>query len=785
MQFRPNANRLQLRPHQQDAVTAIRQGLERNPRVTVIAACGTGKTVIGVAAADHYRGHGNILVLVPSQDLITQTAWQWVMSSRYENFVGVCSLSPATRKGLQFPFTTRPKELARLLAAAPGPTVVFSTYHSLPAIVQAHRRHRMPEWTLVIADEAHHTSGSLNKSWGDIHNDARVPAQRRLYMTATPRTWVHGKKKQTELTKEPLASMNNPSIFGPVVFRLDLSQAIAQGILADYRIVVPIIQDRDLLDILVTEGATPHLDGLRLAAMQAGLLKAIAKYKLCRVLTFHSRIASARTFARSLPLSAEAVGDTTGKPLHLWVEALDSRQSPYTRARILEAFEDMPLQRGLRTRSPQYDTAIISSVRCLGEGVDVPDADAVLIADPKRSPVDIVQTLGRVLRQPPGSGKIATLIIPVYVHPKQSTEQAMASSHFQVLWNVLHGLRAADDRFWERLAKPEKPRAEDPFFADPERPDEIAQVLALREHQIQGTHWREGWKVAMRFKEAHGHLDVPTDHVDPDTGLHLGHWIGQQRARYAEGTLQPDQAFALIVLGISWDHPPESFECHYEHARQYVDAHGTLAISADTLGGDPYLGNWLEDMRNRISEGELYPERAEALNALDPYWNPAWDLDWQHDYARIRHRMDTTPWRASYQPQPTPDEYAWDHWIDQQITHLDHLHLGQRALLAHLVRAHPDAHPHALLLSHQPSGPAQAFARGLRAARQFQRLHGHLDVPDDHLETVDFSRVRLAHWLESRRTDAAQLTYQQHAAVTALGLDIAPRFLEPVTSRAA
>lgn len=769
---------IQLRPHQQRAVDAIHSGLERHARVTVVAACGTGKTIIARVSADTYTPRGNILVLAPSQDLVAQTAREWDCGRPNEKHLAVCSLPPSGRGALRISFTTSPANLAHRVAAHDGPTVVFSTYQSLPAIAQAHRRHGLPEWALAIVDEAHHTSGSLNKSWGDIHDDNRIPVQRRLYMTATPRSWTHPKSKKPGAYKEPLASMDDPTVFGPVVFRLELADAIAQGILADYRVLVPVINDEDLRDILTSAEITPHLDGLRLAAMQVGLLRAVDDYHLSRILTFHRLIVAARTFARTLPRTAKAF-DQDGQPMTLWTAAIDSRQSRGQRNAHLERFAEAPRHRLAFPLPGQIDTHVLSSVKCLGEGVDMPDADAVLFADPKRSGVDIIQTLGRALRQPPGSGKIATLIIPVYVRPGQTTREAMASSDFRDLWDILDGLRTADSKFYERLGGPGARRSQDPVLAEPERPDEIADVLSLRAHQFQGIGWNKGYEAAMRFYEEHSHLEVPSDYRDPQ-GVHLGSWIGQQRNRHADGTLHPDQAFALFALRISWPHPPGSFEDHLALARDFATTHHTLAVTAVTADMDCGLAQWLDQMRAMVREDRLPPDRLEALNTVDPCWNPAWSLEWQYTYAQLRRRLETTNWRPAYRADADDADLSIEAWLDRQIDHQHTLEVGQRAQLALLARLHPDLHPHALLLvTRQTSRPAVIFTRGLRAARQFLRREGHLEVPAGHVEMVGIDHVRLDRWIARRERDAAQLTPQQAFALASLGLPVAPQFLEP------
>ncbi|BAJ25862.1 MULTISPECIES: DEAD/DEAH box helicase [Kitasatospora] len=770
-----------LREHQQQAIEAATATLGLLPRATVIAACGTGKTLIAIRVAEHFAGQGNVLVLMPTLDLVAQTIRRWREDSSIHRMTAVCSSGRTDYPDItrHVVFTTDPEVLASRLSERPGPAVVFATYASLEVLELAHRRHFLPEWAIVVADEAHHTSGDRGKDWGAVHDDERLPAARRLYMTATPRLWTanSGTRRRKRKPGAPveLASMNDATIYGPVVYRLTLAQAIDRKLLADYRIVVPIIRDEDLREVLHTAEATPEYDGLRLAALQVGLLQAVADYGLRRVVTFHSRIVASQNFADSLPLTAAAISEQDTPP-RIWSRAVHSNQTPRQRARCLRQFDTMPLL-GSTTRGPLgYQFAILANVKTLGEGVDVPDADGVLFADPKRSAVDIVQSLGRALRQPPGSGKIATLVIPVYLAPGQSTREAMWSSHFSVLWDVLTGLRDHDDRVFHRLTGIRRRRLQDPVLPGPERADEIAPVLDLRTHQIDSGEWADGWNAAVRFVDRHDHFDVPSDYTD-SSGFPLGCWVGRHRTHYKAGTLPIERAVALNALGISWPHPPDSFEHHLERAAATASRTGSLAFDPTIPGSDPTLGAWLARMRRRASTSNLESERVDALNAVDPWWNPPWSLRWQHTYTHLRHRLATTTWTIPYHRQADTDT-GWNSWLDRQINRRDDLHPGQRHLLHHLARTHPDAHPHTILLSRPATALAAAFTRGLRAARQYHQREGHLDVPAGHCETVDSEQVHLGRWIRQRQRDAAQLTSRQLTALRALGIDPAPHFLQ-------
>ncbi|ANP52012.1 superfamily II DNA or RNA helicase [Streptomyces griseochromogenes] len=776
----------QLRVHQREAYDAAVRALSRMPRATIISATGTGKTITAIRIAEHFAGPGHILVVVPSLNLISQTAWHWHADSHITRMLAVCTLKPTmvSFSGDRLTATTDPAHIASTLAAFPGPGVVFTTYQSLPAIARAHRHYRLPPWAIVIIDEAHRSSGSSNKQWATIHHDREIPAERRLYMTATPRIWKpedptaprrRRRSPDPDEKPEPLASMDDASIYGPVVYNLGLADAIDRGILADYRIVAPVITDDDLRDILTTDDISRHPNGLRLAALQVCLLHAMRTHSIRRVISFHNRIAYARQFSDTLPHTVQAAAANT-RISRLWAHALHSKQPPRLRAQFLAEFESIPLLRRRTGPADSVDGAVLSNVRVLGEGVDVPDADAVLFADPKRNASDIIQALGRALRQPPGAGKIAVLIVPVYIGSHQSTEQAMLSSEFAILWEVLNGLRTHDSRYWRRLGGDHADfRRTIPRPPAPERAGEVAAVTELRTHQVDTGLWQVGWEAAIRYFECCGHLDVPSEYTDR-TGYPLGLWLGQQRSLYAHGSLIPERALALTSLNISWPHPEGSFEAHLEQAIAFASHHGTLAVTRAPAPNDRPLVRWLARQRRLAADKRLHDDRVDALIAVDPWWNPPWGVSWQYDYTHLA----LTPSVSATTPTPASGKEAAT-WLDHQLTNLHTLHPQQMRLLAQLAAQHPHLHAHTMLLLADPAPRARAFSRGLTAARQFQQREGHLDVTLAHREDVHGDEVLLGQWLRRCRSDTAQMTTPQVTALVALGIDLDPVF-RPATT---
>ncbi|WGD44736.1 helicase associated domain-containing protein [Streptomyces cathayae] len=216
-------------------------------------------------------------------------------------------------------------------------------------------------------------------------------------------------------------------------------------------------------------------------------------------------------------------------------------------------------------------------MRVLCEGVDAPDTDGIFIADPCRSPVKIAQTIGRALRKPPGQAKRASIFLPVYLAPRQKLHEAMESSAFSDFWAFFNGLAVYDSKLHERFSSHKKRRLQ-PVPARPHRAAEVNRTLKLLTHKPRNNaFWDNGWHAARAFHSQHGHLNVPSEHVTRN-GLALGQWIGQQRSLYAAGALPIERIAALTSLGISWPHPPESFEHHLNRAAASATRHGTLAL---------------------------------------------------------------------------------------------------------------------------------------------------------------------------------------------------------------
>ncbi|MFF6961666.1 Helicase associated domain protein [Streptomyces sp. NPDC008317] len=804
--------KLKLRDHQKEAVAAIVRGLDIPPsgipsnglRGQCIAACGTGKTIIAATAAKRIAGAGRILVLVPTLDLLTQTVRAWKAAGHAGPAVAVCSLQEDPELwSMKVRATTSAPQLALWHGA--GQVVVFGTYASLGVLAEAFEGVygvRMDPMDLTVVDEAHRTSGSLGKAWADVHLQSVIPSARRLYMTATPRIWQERPASwevregvRDALPEEMAASMDDPKIFGPVLYRLTLAQAVSRGLLARYQIIV-----MELTDPVVTperlrgpEAKEEELRGQRLAALQAGVLRTAVEHKLRSMITFHHRTIEANAFAEGLPrVAAKLHADSPEKyPAHIWADWLMGDHVPERRRSVLGEF------------ATRLGLAILCNCRVLGEGVDIRSVDSVAILDPKGAPHDIVQAIGRALRQKPGEGKLASLIVPVFLEAGERPEDMFTSGSYRPLVQVLQGLRAHDEEAVELLAVPQEEQKRDVNpsqnigaapedeeesrlllrFAAPRDPVVVAEWVSFNVIDTERQDWAKGYAAARRFRDRESHLRVPYDHKEGP--YPLGQWIAEQRRAYGAGTMDGRRAKRLEGLGMVWNAADSAFQENLAAARAWFEAHGTLAAPRSATALDRPVGQWLSNLRRPGVLGD-HPERAAALAEIDPDWNPEWPLEWQRHFAGLAQLRQAQVPVEAIEPGTTIDGDDIGRWLAKQRQTVVWAKLTdqQRDKLTG-IGVQPLAEDAPAKAPKGPVGAAGAFERGVAALRQYKAREGRLTVPRQHVEVLideveggradgavgEGAPIRLGVWLSNTKSRRARLSADQLAQLAVLGVD--------------
>lgn len=471
------------RPYQQAAIDDVTKGFETHDRGKLIMACGTGKTFTSLRLVEEFvPAGGSVLFLVPSISLLSQTVREWTaQAQRPMRSFAVCSdVKVGKRKksdsedisvtDLAFPATTDGERLAQKLFEFPdltdenGFTAVFSTYQSIGAITEAQSRkhgHGIPVFDLIICDEAHRTTGVTlqgedESAFVRVHSDAHVEGRKRLYMTATPRVYGDVAQERAKGAGAVLADMDDENLFGPEFHRLGFATAVEEGILTDYKVLVLAVDEGHVsrqYQSLLSSGESEI--GLEDAAKLVGCWNGLAKRAnpehldefatdpepMKRAVAFAGNIKNSKMIANSFNKVVEDEGSGMAPEgeadLHVLVRHVDGTQNVLVRNEALDWLKEDP---------GDGECRILSNARCLSEGVDVPALDSVLFLAPRKSQVDVVQSVGRVMRKLEGK-KYGYVILPIAVPADQKPEEALSNNEkYRVVWQVLQALRSHDER---------------------------------------------------------------------------------------------------------------------------------------------------------------------------------------------------------------------------------------------------------------------------------------------------------------------------------------------------
>ncbi|WP_297742127.1 DEAD/DEAH box helicase [uncultured Tessaracoccus sp.] len=462
-----------LRPHQRTAIEKISEGFEKQDRGQWISACGTGKTFTSLklteAMAERNGGSLRVLFLAPSISLVSQSLREWTAQATTDlrPFV-VCSDTKASRAAediaphdVPLPATTDPQTLRDRLAAgkrAAGITVVFSTYQSLSVVAEAQAL-GVPEFDLILCDEAHRTtgvtlSGEDESHFVRVHDQQFIRGKKRLYMTATPRMFGDAVKTKAADHSAELTSMDDLALFGPVFHRLGFGEAVENGLLTDYKVAVLMVTEEQMAGPIQSMMADDNLEiPLDDAAKIMGAWNTLAKRThpgdaapafspgetpMKRAVAFLPNIKSSKRVADAFEDVVRASRHDADEILVTEARHVDGTMNAMVRADELA---------WLKAPVPDGECRILTNARCLSEGVDVPALDAVMFLSPRNSAVDVVQSVGRVMRKAPGKDCgyiILPVAVPVGVEPSEALKD---NKRFKVVWDVLNALRAHDDRF--------------------------------------------------------------------------------------------------------------------------------------------------------------------------------------------------------------------------------------------------------------------------------------------------------------------------------------------------
>jgi predicted helicase len=477
-----------LRTHQSLALNKAHEHFKIQDRGKLIMACGTGKTFNSLRIAENETdGQGFILFLVPSIALLGQTLNEWSADALERiNAICICSDPEVTKKrkqledidtssvvDLAYPASTNVEDILRQFhflkdRRNKGLTVVFSTYQSIEVIAKAQKQLQkvqpeFGEFDLIICDEAHRTTGvSLagedESAFTKVHNNEFIKAKKRLYMTATPRLYDDNSKSKAAQAEAILCSMDDVDLYGNEIYRIGFGEAVDKDLLTDYKVLILTLNENDVPPAVQRmlsdkEGEIDTGDASKLVGCinalskqilgDEGILKASDPEPMRRAVAFCHSIKVSKKITATFNVASETYINELPTEKRSSMQLVKSEHVDGT----MDATKRNELLSWLKDEPGKNECRILTNVRCLSEGVDVPSLDAVLFLSARNSQVDVVQSVGRVMRKSPGK-KYGYIIIPVVVPADVEADKALDDNErYRVVWTVLNALRAHDDRF--------------------------------------------------------------------------------------------------------------------------------------------------------------------------------------------------------------------------------------------------------------------------------------------------------------------------------------------------
>jgi len=472
-----------LREHQLDALNATHQHFKTADRGKLIMACGTGKTFTSLKIAEkETNGKGLILFLVPSIALLGQTLREWsAQADEPINSICICSdveVSKTKAKridtggdsisDLALPASTNTKEILKQFNDIKqfnvgGMTVVFSTYQSIEVIAKAQIAGDFI-FDLIICDEAHRTTGVTlvedtdESSFVKVHSNDFIQASKRLYMTATPKLYGEDAKSKASEMQAVLCSMDDAN-YGEEIYRIGFGEAVKRGLLSDYKVLILTMSEDEMSESVQRAVSSGDIEiNATDAAKLIGCINALSKNILGdadivktsdpepmrRAVAFCQNIAVSKQITNSFSSTQNAYMEDLSAETRETIVNVNSRHIDGTmgapvREELLQWLKAADAEKG--------DCRVLTNVRCLNEGVDVPSLDAVMFLSPRNSQIEVVQSVGRVMRISEGK-KYGYIIIPVVIPSYVEADKALDKNEsFKTVWSVLNALRSHDDRF--------------------------------------------------------------------------------------------------------------------------------------------------------------------------------------------------------------------------------------------------------------------------------------------------------------------------------------------------
>jgi superfamily II DNA or RNA helicase len=630
-------------PHQREAIEKITAGLKEADRTTAVMACGTGKTLVALWAAEA-QDPKTVLVLVPSLALLSQTLPDWCKQTSWGNrfrYLCVCSDASVDRSAkedeyalkqsdLEFPVTTDASQVKAFAAGnKTGVNVIFSTYQSAEVVAEGLKGQAID---LGIFDEAHKTTGPKDGLFAFGLSDKNLRIKKRLFLTATPRHY--DLRKRDKDGDYRTVSMSDEAVYGKVSYRLSFSAAVAAGIIVPYKVIISVSLNKEVDNELLRRGSTlVRLNQVQAkwVANQIALKRAIEKTKASKIITFHSRVKLAEDFA------GDGAHGFSEHCKGFEIFHVNGSQNAADRKALLDGFKAAP-------------KGLITNARCLTEGVDVPAVDMVAFVDPRKSRIDIAQAAGRAMRLSRATNKkLGYIVVPLFIEQKkgESESEALKRSGFDEVAMVLAAMLENDDDLVDTIKELQQARGRGDRF-NPKHlhekisvigPDIDLEKLTLSiDIQILdrlGVSWDRWFGLLKKYHDLEGHSRVAQNHIFE--GERLGTWVSEQRSH--KDRLSLEKIAKLDSLGFSWDPRTERWEEAMTALKVFHKRNGHCRVPRNYSEGSVKLSSWVQ--RQRRDKGELTSDQIRQLDSIGFSWDPFAEL-WEEGFEGLKEFREHT-----------------------------------------------------------------------------------------------------------------------------------------------
>jgi predicted helicase len=621
--------------HQKDAINSIVKEAKNKERTQVVMACGSGKTLVGLQYAIRSKAR-NILVLLPSLGLMKQTLDYWIKNSSWniDDFMCVCSDKKVVDYDgvniiddeLPCYVSTNTSEVRKFIGSKRSEyKIVFATYQSGDVVAKA-----MPKsfkFDLGIFDEAHKTAGSKNKHFALALDNKNIKISFRLFMTATPKHY--NVTNQAKGDNRKLAfSMDDADIYGDVCYKFSFADAVEQGVICDYKIIISVIDNSELDRFKLMQSKANIEDGAieaRQIAHRAALSYALKKHPVNKIISFHSTVKDAEEFSHYQ--NAKYFKNIEGFNMF----HVNGRMPSDNRQSLIEEF---------RTSKK----SLLSNARCLTEGIDVPNVDCVAFLHPKKSSVDVIQAVGRAMRRSKGK-QCGYVFIPLYLNKDQNEDIKKVSqiTGFDCVVKILNALKEVDSSLeqvlTEALASSVKhgkhnlSKLNSKIIIECNSNLEASNIERAISTEIISnlvSSWEQRYEELKKYKDEKGDCNVPS--VYPENQKLAG-WVLKQRGHYKKGELPKKEIDMLESIGFIWDSKKAMWLKRYKELLEYERINGDCDVPS-VYPENQKLANWIHHQRKSFRRGVLDNETIDLLNKVNFIWNRP-EFQWNLGYKEL------------------------------------------------------------------------------------------------------------------------------------------------------